>query len=57
VAATAHPADIADAIVRVSEAGLALRESTGRWFTRNAWRLSIDSSLERVAAGYGMDTR
>jgi glycosyltransferase involved in cell wall biosynthesis len=53
VAPTARPTDLAEAIVRVSEAGLALRESTAGWFARNARRLSIDSSLERVAASYG----
>jgi glycosyltransferase involved in cell wall biosynthesis len=57
VVPTARPADIAQAIVRVSEEGRALRESTGRWFARNARRLSIDSSLERVAARYGTEAR
>jgi glycosyltransferase involved in cell wall biosynthesis len=52
LAATARAADLAQAIVRVSEAGQDLRESTGSWFARNARRLSIDSSLERVAASY-----
>jgi len=52
VAPTADAADLAQAILRVSEAGQALRESTGSWFARNATRLSIDSSLEVVAASY-----
>ena len=57
VAASAGAADLAEAILRVSEAGLALRESTGRWFAHNARRLSIDSSLELVAASYGGQAR
>lgn len=57
VAATGGPADLADAIVRVNEAGVALRESTGRWFADNATRLSIDSSLQTVARSYGGDLR
>jgi glycosyltransferase involved in cell wall biosynthesis len=44
---------LADAIVRVSEAGPALRASTADWYARNARRLSIASSLDRVAAAYG----
>ena len=52
VAPTAEPADLAKAIVRVSSRGLALRESTARWFAQNSWRISIDSSLEAVAASY-----
>jgi glycosyltransferase involved in cell wall biosynthesis len=43
---------IADAIVRVYEAGAALRESTARWFAENARRLSLESSLETVLASY-----
>ena len=52
VAASAEPVDLADAIVRVYQAGPALRESTRDWFRRNAQRLSIASSLERVSAAY-----
>jgi glycosyltransferase involved in cell wall biosynthesis len=52
VAASAEPADLADAIVRVHEAGGALRESTRDWFARNAPRLSIAGSLQRVSAAY-----
>jgi glycosyltransferase involved in cell wall biosynthesis len=43
---------IAEAIVRASEQGISLRQSTADWFAANAARLSIDSSLERVLAGY-----
>jgi glycosyltransferase involved in cell wall biosynthesis len=52
VAPSDSPADLAAAIVRVHEGGDALRESTARWFEANARRLSIDSSLETVAASY-----
>jgi glycosyltransferase involved in cell wall biosynthesis len=52
VVASADPEAIADAIVRVHESGLALRESTARWFTENAERLSLESSLREVLASY-----
>jgi glycosyltransferase involved in cell wall biosynthesis len=52
VVTRADPQAIADAIVRVHEAGLALRESTTRWFAENATSLSLESSLETVLAGY-----
>ena len=57
LAASAAPADLADAILRVSRAGLPLRESTGRWFAANARRLSIESSLEQVVASYDAGSR
>jgi glycosyltransferase involved in cell wall biosynthesis len=44
---------LAAAIVRVQEAGMALRESTAAWFAANAERLSLTHSLEQVLAGYG----
>jgi glycosyltransferase involved in cell wall biosynthesis len=52
VAPSASAADLADAIQRVHDAGLALRESTADWFERNAVRLSLASSLERVLESY-----
>ena len=53
VLATADdPQTIADAIVRVHEAGLALRESTAGWFAENGERLSLESSLRKVLASY-----
>src|SRR5271156_3297359 len=45
---SAHSSDpqaVADAIVRVHEAGVALRESTAGWFAENAQALSLESSL------------
>ncbi len=52
IAPTDSPDDLTAAILRVHHAGPALRISTSQWFARNALRLSIDSSLEVVAAGY-----
>ena len=52
VVESAKPEAIADAIVRVHEAGLALRESTARWFAEHAGELSLESSLEQVLASY-----
>ncbi len=43
---------VAAAIGRVSEMGMALRESTAKWYTRNAHELSIESSLEAVLESY-----
>ncbi|MGA2453502.1 MAG: glycosyltransferase [Solirubrobacteraceae bacterium] len=55
VATSAEPARIADAIVRVHEAGSALRESTAHWFAENADSLSLESSLRRVLESYAID--
>ncbi|MGH2841924.1 MAG: glycosyltransferase family 4 protein, partial [Solirubrobacteraceae bacterium] len=52
IAASAAPEDLAAAILRVRAAGPQLRERTAAWFARNATRLSLESSLERVAAAY-----
>jgi len=52
VAAGADPGQIADAIVRVHEAGAPLRASTARWFAENAERLSLESSLKKVLEVY-----
>ncbi|MGH2714445.1 MAG: glycosyltransferase family 4 protein, partial [Thermoleophilaceae bacterium] len=53
VAASAEPADLAAAIKRVHAEGHELRERTAAWFGANAERLSLESSLRRVLAGYG----
>jgi glycosyltransferase involved in cell wall biosynthesis len=53
LARDADPQTVAAAIVRVHEAGMALRESTARWFAQNAQRLSLESSLRKVLASYG----
>jgi len=52
---SASPAAIAEGIVRVRDAGMALRESTSAWYGRNARRLSIEASLETVLASYRPD--
>jgi glycosyltransferase involved in cell wall biosynthesis len=57
VADSAEPDELADAIARVDTAGDALRASTCAWFARNAWRLSLASSLEKVAASYADNAR
>ena len=49
---SADPDALADAIVRVRQAGPALRASSADWYARNARRLSIENSLDRVAAAY-----
>ncbi len=53
VATSAEPEELGEAIVRVYEAGPALRESTADWFRRNRERLSLETSVERVLAVYG----
>jgi glycosyltransferase involved in cell wall biosynthesis len=52
VASSAEPDDLAAAIVRVHEAGPALRSATAAWFARNARRLSLEQSLEMVLLSY-----
>src|SRR4051794_21791116 len=53
VAPSASAEDLAAAILRVRDAGAALRESTAAWYGENARRLSLEESLGRVAAAYG----
>jgi glycosyltransferase involved in cell wall biosynthesis len=57
IADSASPEDLAAAILRVHEGGDALRASTAAWFARNARRLSLESSLESVAASYARKAR
>ena len=52
IAPHSDPQSIAEAIVRVHESGPALRERTARWYAENAERLSLESSLAIVSAGY-----
>jgi glycosyltransferase involved in cell wall biosynthesis len=52
VAARSEPAAIAEAIARVHAAGAMMRASTAEWFAQNAERLSLESSLRTVLAGY-----
>jgi glycosyltransferase involved in cell wall biosynthesis len=53
IAPSASPEDLAAAILRVHEAGPALRASTAAWFARNAKRLSLAASLEIALTAYG----
>ena len=52
---SAEPHDLANAIARAHEGGVALRRSTAAWFAANAERLSIGHSLAIVARAYGGD--
>jgi glycosyltransferase involved in cell wall biosynthesis len=52
IASDSDPDTIAEAIVRVHQAGFRMRESTASWFTENAASLSLESSLTVVLAGY-----
>jgi glycosyltransferase involved in cell wall biosynthesis len=52
VAASAAPSDLAAAIVAVHRAGESLRASTRAWWTENAGRLSLESSLRTVLDSY-----
>ena len=49
VAASAEPAALAAAILRVHAGGGALRSSTAAWFARNAAQLSIDALARRAS--------
>jgi hypothetical protein len=51
-----EPETIAEAIVRVHEAGPALRESTAGWYAEHTEHLSLESSLEQVLASYARPT-
>jgi glycosyltransferase involved in cell wall biosynthesis len=52
VVATADPAALADAIVKVHAAGPSLVQSTYGWFRKNADQLSVDSSVARIEEVY-----
>jgi glycosyltransferase involved in cell wall biosynthesis len=52
VVSRGDPETLADAIVRVHDAGASLRRSTSDWYERNADRLSIDTSVDRVVNAY-----
>ena len=57
VAENAEPAELGAAIVRVHEAGAALRASTVEWYAQHAGELSLDASLDAVAASYAASVR
>jgi glycosyltransferase involved in cell wall biosynthesis len=53
VAASADPAELAAAVVRVDRAGRALRRSTADWFAERGPSLSLARSLQIALAAYG----
>jgi glycosyltransferase involved in cell wall biosynthesis len=55
IAPRADPQSIAEAIVRVHEGGLKLRESTASWFAENADRLSLAHSIRAVLRSYARE--
>lgn len=56
VVVSASADDLADAILRVREAGAGLRTATRAWFRENlTMRLSISSSLAQVSRVYRME--
>jgi glycosyltransferase involved in cell wall biosynthesis len=57
IASSADPDAIAEAIVRVHEAGMAMRESTAEWFAQNAELLSLEGSLRVVLDSYAPSAR
>jgi glycosyltransferase involved in cell wall biosynthesis len=57
VAPSASAEDLAHVIAAVANGGLALRQSTSRWFQDNATRLSLEGSLELVVESYGAQRR
>jgi glycosyltransferase involved in cell wall biosynthesis len=52
IAPSAHPRDVAKALVAVHDAGASLRASTSAWFARNAERISVGRSIETVVEAY-----
>jgi glycosyltransferase involved in cell wall biosynthesis len=52
IAERSDPQSVADAIVRVHEAGFAMRRSTARWYAEHAVELSLESSLQTVLESY-----
>ena len=52
VAEDVEPETIAAAIIRIHEAGDALRAATAEWYRRNREALSIEASLNRVLTAY-----
>ena len=52
VVRSAEPDDLAEALLRVRDAGMSLRASTAEWFERNGPRLSLETSLRTVVDAY-----
>jgi glycosyltransferase involved in cell wall biosynthesis len=49
------PEALAEAIVRVHARGAELRRATRAWYARNATRLAVDTSVDRVIAAYAQE--
>jgi glycosyltransferase involved in cell wall biosynthesis len=52
IAPSADAEAVAAAILEVHRLGMAMRESTARWFAENGEQLSLDASLETVVEAY-----
>ncbi len=52
IATHSEPQAVAEAILRIYEGGVQLRQSTSHWFAENAHLLSLEGSLESVLASY-----
>ncbi len=52
VARNASPEELGETLLRVVNAGAALRASTSQWFAQNANRLTLERSLETVLHAY-----
>jgi glycosyltransferase involved in cell wall biosynthesis len=57
IAPSASASDLAAAIVRIQSAPTAMREDTSKWFSRNVERLSMETSLDILAALYEVGER
>jgi glycosyltransferase involved in cell wall biosynthesis len=55
IASSPSADELAACIARAMDDGMELRRSTAGWFARNARRLSLASSLERVSSAYAPD--
>jgi glycosyltransferase involved in cell wall biosynthesis len=54
IASRADAESVGAAIVRVADAGLAMRESTASWYEENRETLSLESSLRSVLSAYAL---
>jgi len=52
IARSASPEDLAAAILTVHEAGAAVRDSTAKWFARNAPQMSLERTMKVVLEAY-----
>jgi glycosyltransferase involved in cell wall biosynthesis len=57
IAASVDPADLAEAIVRIAEAGRPLRDRTSQWFADHAASLSLEGSMQKLLDDYAESVR